>query len=105
MNISAFPVSRRPSFRLLVVSQTVSQEKLDFIRHGTSAMKETLKETWFGSGLIYHHGGVVLQWDVVFLRDMSSVAKQLSSYVAWTKQELPCCTEDLVSNPGGKLRL
>ncbi|CAK9055718.1 unnamed protein product [Durusdinium trenchii] len=40
------------------------QEKLDFIRHG----------------LIYHQGGMVLQWDVVFLRDMSRVIKQISKH-------------------------
>lgn len=40
------------------------QEKLDLIR----------------PGLLYHHGGMVLQWDVVFLRDMSTVVEKLSKY-------------------------
>ncbi|CAJ1446664.1 unnamed protein product, partial [Effrenium voratum] len=38
-----------------------AQEKLDLIRHG----------------LIYHHGGMVLQGDVVFLRDMSKVVQKI----------------------------
>ncbi|CAE7556222.1 unnamed protein product [Symbiodinium natans] len=39
-----------------------TQEKLDLIRHG----------------LIYHHGGMVLQWDVVFLQDLSRVVEKIA---------------------------